>query len=244
MQRIRDKQHFYDEIKWSRTSSKKLPLLEDLVDVFLSCPGASFSALVCDKNEHDLVAQFGGLFEAYDYLARQLVWASIHRGEVMWIVADEYSTPPGHHFEENVRNWVNGKVRRDAVAGVCRMRSNGVDLLQLIDLILGAIVYEYKADRGVVGLNGYKPKVKLLNHLKEAAGVSSFLGGYKDEKINVQKFNPPAKAGKKPKPIANRKRPRKTARAMNPPVDAHAARKVSAPPDRNLRAEAGHEPSG
>lgn len=197
IQRIRDKQHFYDEIKWSRVSVKKLPLLEDLVDVFLSCPDASFSALVCDKQQHDLVARFGGLFHAYDFLARQLVWASIHRSEVMWIVADEYSTPPGHYFEENVRNWVNRKVRRDAVAGVCRMRSGGVDLLQLIDLILGAVVYEYKADRGVVGLNGYKPKVKLLEHLKTEAGVSTFVGGYKDGQLNVQDYSPPVKpAGK------------------------------------------------
>lgn len=201
MQRIRDKQHFYDEIKWSKVSIKKLPLLKDLVDVFLSSD-ASFSALVCDKQKYDIMARFGGQFPAYDFLARQLVWGSIHRGEVMWVIADEYSTPPGHHFEENVRDYVNSKVRRDAVAGVCRMRSSGVDLLQLIDLILGAVAYEYKAERGVVGLAEYKPKVQFLEYLKDQTGVATFVGGHKDGRLNVQDYSPPSKP-RRPRPIAD-----------------------------------------
>jgi hypothetical protein len=200
IQRIRDKQHFYDEIKWSKVSIKKLPLLKALIDVFLSSD-ASFSALVCDKREHDIIERFGGQFPAYDFLARQLIWGSIHRGEIMWVVADEYSTPPGHHFEENVRDYVNSKVRRDAVAGVCRMRSSGVDLLQLIDLLLGAVVYEYKAERGVVGLGKYKPKVQLLDYLKQQTGVTSFVGGHKDGRLNIQDYCPPMKPHR-PKPIA------------------------------------------
>ena len=204
MQRIRDKQHFYDEIKWSKVSNKKLPLLTDLLDVFLSSD-ATFSALVCDKQEHDIITRFGGQFDAYEFLARQLVWGSLHRGEVMWIVADEYSTPPGHSFEENVRDYVNRKVRRQAVAGVCRMRSSGVDLLQLIDLILGAVAYDYKADRGVVGLGGYKPKVRLLEHLKNVLGIDTFVGGHSGTRVNIRDYCPP-ETPPQPKPVRNSRR--------------------------------------
>ena len=45
------------------------------------------------------------------------------------------------------------------------MRSTGVDLLQFIDLFIGAIVYEYKAESGIVGLADYKPKTQLLHLL-------------------------------------------------------------------------------
>ena len=151
IQRIRDKKHFYDEIKWSQVSAKKLPLLKTLVDVFFSCD-ATFTAFVTDKSKHDVITRFGGQFGAYEALSRQLVRASIKRGETMFLIADEYSTPPGQTFEENVRDYVNRKLRRQAVAGVCRMRSKGVDLLQLIDLILGAVVYEYKGKSGAVSL--------------------------------------------------------------------------------------------
>lgn len=188
IQRIRDRQHFYDEIKWSTVSEKKLPLLIDLVNVFFSSD-ATFSAFVADKSRHDVIGRFGGSFKAYEALARQLVRASVRRGEILWVIADEYSTPPAETFEENVRDYVNLKLKRTAVAGVCRMRSSGVDLLQVIDLILGAVVYEYKANAGVVSLARYKPKVKLLNHLKRRSGAATFIGGYRDSRINIAEYN-------------------------------------------------------
>ena len=188
MQRIRDRQHFYDEIKWNKVSAKKLPLMIDMLNVFFSSD-ATFTAFVANKSKHDVIGRFGGQFKAYEALARQLVKASVRRGETLWVVADEYSTPPGETFEENVRDYVNAILRRPAVAGVCRMRSTGIDLLQLIDLLLGAVVYEYKASSGVVDLAAYKPKVKLLQHVKKRAGVRSFVGGFRDDKMNVAEYN-------------------------------------------------------
>lgn len=187
MQRIRDKQHFYDEIKWNKVSEKKLPLMIDLVNVFLSSD-ATFSAFVADKTQHDVIGRFGGPFRAYEALSRQLVRGSVRRGEVLFVIADEYSTPPAETFEENVRDYVNRQLRRQAVAGVYRMRSTGSDLLQLIDVLLGAVVYEYKAERGVVSLGAYKPKVKLLKHIKRRAGVATFVGGYRDARLNIVEY--------------------------------------------------------
>lgn len=188
MQRIRDRKHFYDEIKWSSVSAKKLPILKILADVFFSSD-ATLTIFVCDKTKHDPIARFGDQFGAYEALARQLVHGTIRRGETLFLIADEYSTPPAVTFEENVRDYVNGRLGRPGVAGVCRMRSSGVDLLQLIDLFVGAIVYEYKAQSGIVGLSAYKPKTQLLEHIKTKAGVSTFVGGYRDDKINVADYS-------------------------------------------------------
>jgi hypothetical protein len=187
IQRIRDGRQFYDEIKWNKVSAKNLPILTDLVDILLS-RDATLHAFVADKRKHDVIGRFGGQFKAYEALARQLVHGSIRRGEIVWVIADEYSTPPHEKFEENVCDYVNGRLGRIAVAGVCRMRSTGADLLQMIDLLLGAIVYEYKADIGVVQLASYKPKVVLLDHFKNKAGVKTFLGGYRDDRLNVKVY--------------------------------------------------------
>lgn len=187
MQRIRDKRHFYDEIKWNKTSAKKLPLLCELLDVFFASD-ACFTAFVADKSKHDVIGRFGGQFKAYEALARQLVKASVPRGETLWVIADEYSTPPAETFEENVRDHVNALLGRPAIAGVCRMRSSGIDLLQLIDLLLGAVVYEYKARAGTVSAATYKPKVQLLDEVKRRAGVESFVGGFRDARLNVAEY--------------------------------------------------------
>jgi hypothetical protein len=133
-----------------------------------------------------VIARFGDQFGAYEALARQLVLGSLRRKTMLWVIADEYSSPPGTSFEENVRDWVNGRAHEPAVAGVCRMRSTGVDLLQLIDLLLGAIVYEFKRDAGVAG--AFKPKIEMLDYVKAKAGVTSFLGGYRDKKLNIAEY--------------------------------------------------------
>ena len=78
---MRDREKFYDEIKWNKVSAKKMPILKMALDVFFGCADASFSAFVVDKQEHDVIARFGGQFAAYDALARQLVQGSIRRGE-------------------------------------------------------------------------------------------------------------------------------------------------------------------
>jgi hypothetical protein len=128
-------------------------------------------------------------FRQRERMVRRVVRASVKRGETMFLIADEYSTPPSETFEEDVRDHVNNKLRRPAVAGVCRMRSNGVDLLQLIDLLLGAIVYEYKAQKGVVATASHKPKVQLLNYIKERAGVQTFVGSYRDDRLNIADYH-------------------------------------------------------
>jgi hypothetical protein len=65
------------------------------------------------------------------------------------------------------------------------MRSSGTDLLQLCDLLLGAVVYEYKVARK---LGRYKPKVDLLKYVKKRAGVPTFIGGYSDARMNIAEY--------------------------------------------------------
>jgi hypothetical protein len=187
IQRLRDGWQYYDEIKWNKVSNKNLPALKEIVNT-LASSSATFSAFVADKSKHDVIGRFGGQFKAYECLARQLVSGTAKKGETLWIVADEYSTPPAHTFEENVRDYVNRTLKTTAVAGVCRMRSEGVDLLQMIDLLLGAIVYEHKAKIGMVKPGAFKPKTILLDHLKERFGVETFTGDYRDARLNIAMY--------------------------------------------------------
>lgn len=188
IQRIRDTEHFYDEMKWNKVSNKNLPILQDVISIVLSRP-CRFHVFIADKQKHDVIGRFGGQFKAYEWLARQLVIGTVRPKEVVWVIADEYSTPPKVTFEENVRDHVNRRLKRTAVAGVCRMRSGGVDLLQVIDLLLGAIVYEFKSESGAVKTASYKPKTKLLEHLKKETGVETFVGGYRDDRLQVEVYH-------------------------------------------------------
>lgn len=76
------------EIKWSDVSAKKLPILELIVDIFCGSK-ATFSAFVAEKAQHDVIGRFGGPFQAYEALARQLVHGTVRKGETLWVIADE-----------------------------------------------------------------------------------------------------------------------------------------------------------
>jgi len=187
VQRIRDCNAYYDEIKWGKVSEKNLPVLIEIVNVLLNS-SATFHVFIADKREHDVIARFGGQFKAYECLARQLLHGTIRHGETAWVIADEYSTPAHEAFEENIRVYVNRKLDRVAIGGTCRIRSEGSDMLQMIDLLLGAIAYEYKAQSGVVRLAPRKPKAKLLAHIKKVAGVETFVGGYRDDRLHIEVY--------------------------------------------------------
>ena len=93
IQRIRDTEHYYDEMKWNKVSNKNLPILQDVISIVLSRP-CRFHDFIADKQKHDIIGRFGGQFKAYEWMARQLVIGTVRRKEVVWVIADEYSTPP------------------------------------------------------------------------------------------------------------------------------------------------------
>jgi hypothetical protein len=103
----------------------------------------------------------------------------------MIVLADEYSTPAKVDFEGNVRRCVNGRLGQKVVVGICRMRSTGVDLFQVLDVLLGAVVYDYKMQAGLIPGAGSPPKVDVLNHIRGNLGVASLIGGIKGRRINI-----------------------------------------------------------
>jgi len=104
------------------------------------------------------------------------------------ILADEYSTPPTVTFEESLQKDIEDRLRRRAVIGVCRMRSTGVDLLQVIDLLLGAVAYDYKRAAGLIPTSTKSPKPELLAHILGGFGITTFVGGARGTRLNVAEY--------------------------------------------------------
>lgn len=79
--------------------------------------------------------------------------------EVMIVLADDYFSPPAINLEVTIKKFVNDHYKNFVIAGVCQIDSKSSDLLQLTDLILGAIIYDLKRQEGLVKKqNTYKRK--------------------------------------------------------------------------------------
>lgn len=188
MQLLRDRKDFHAEIKWSEVRRNVLPIYKAAIDSFFACGDAQFACFIADKTVADPIARFGDQWRAYEKLAAQLLLGNIAPTETITVLADEYSTPPTVTFEENIRTLIEQRLGRKALNGVCRMRSTGVDLFQILDLLLGAVAYDYKKNAGLLTGSANNPKGKLLRYIKFKAGVSTFVGGHRDRRVNIAEY--------------------------------------------------------
>lgn len=148
IQKLRDREHWYNEIKFTDATMGSLPFYRKVVDVCLEPGLVEFFCFIADRESADPVARFGTPWAAYGKLAEQLVVASIRSDELVTVLADNYSTPDEVFFEEELRATVNRRLRRLSVVAVCRLDSRSSDGLQAVDLFTSATAFEFRAEAG------------------------------------------------------------------------------------------------
>lgn len=194
VQRLRQKEKFYDEIKFNKISRKNIDFALKVLDTVFSMPGLKFSFFVINKDDVDFHTEFkNDLWLAYEVFAEKLLIGNISPREIVIVLADYVTTPPTVKFEVNVKHSVNNHFKRLAVAGVCRVDSKGVNLVQIVDLVLGATVYDYKLTNKLA--TGDKHKIKLLNYLKKKLKLKTFVGGFRNSGFNLFEYRVKQKNG-------------------------------------------------
>lgn len=188
IKRLRDKEQFYDEIKWSRIYNKNVKVYQKMLELFFDHATAKFSCYVFPKTEIDLKRHFNkDLYAAYQAFAAMQVQANLGKEESVILLMDDMNTPTSVKLEANIKRKVNTKFNRNAVYGVCRVYSKGVELIQLADLLLGAVAYDFKIKYKALNDPG-KAKSSVLNHVKRLSGIKDFTVDPATRKMNVWTF--------------------------------------------------------
>lgn len=194
VQLLRQREKFYDEIKFNKISRKNIKFILKTLESVFTTPGLKFSFFVINKDNVDFQTQFkNDPWLAYEIFAEKLLIGNISHREIVVVLADYVTTPPNVKFEVNVKHAVNNHFKRLAVAGVCRIDSKGTNLIQIVDLMLGTVVYDYKVIHKLV--SGDKHKMKLLSELKRKLKIKSFVGGFRDSMFNVHEYRLKQKNG-------------------------------------------------
>lgn len=196
VQKLRDREHWYKEIHFSRLTRGALPFYRKVVDVVMATPDAWFSCFVADRVLADPVARFGSDWLAYEKLAEQLLIASIKRREIMTVLADNYSTPDDVLFEQDVRANVNRRLGRLGIVSVCRLDSQAADPLQIVDLLTSALAFEFRQSAGLANANS--PKGQLAAYVRQGFGVTSALNGCRTPRCNVALYSDQGAAAQNP----------------------------------------------
>lgn len=189
---LRDKLQFYDEIKWTSIYTKNVPVMKQFIDVFFDCDKAKFSCYIFKKSDLDLQKYFkNNLYAAYQSFASMQVCANLSKTDSAILIMDDLSTPKETHFERNIKRRINrdSKFSHNPALGVIRAYSKGVEVIQLTDLILGAVSYEFKLQAGLISGPGVAKK-EVLRHLTKKAGVKTLAADFKTNRLNVWVFKP------------------------------------------------------
>ncbi|OGH77470.1 MAG: hypothetical protein A2224_03710 [Candidatus Magasanikbacteria bacterium RIFOXYA2_FULL_40_20] len=183
----RNKRNFHDEMKFNKISKNNIDFIKFAIEAFLDTKSIYFYSYTVDKsgvyfkNNYD-----NNQWVAYEEISIKLLESAVigtQGNEIIILIADHVTTPKNVKYEVNVKNNINRKQKRLSVAGVCRFDSKGNDLLQVVDLFIGAINYDLKTNFNLV--SGDKHKKDFVNFIKQQLGVASFLDGYRDRKFNI-----------------------------------------------------------
>lgn len=193
LQKLRDKRHWYDEIKWVDLTMTSLPLYRELIDAVASSE-ARFSCFVADRAAADPVERFGNEWKAYEKLATQLMIGSTRPYELLSVMADNYSTPDHISFEKDLRAEINRRLGSLHAVTVCRLDSKACDGLQVVDVLTGAVAFEHRQAAGLAGSRSAKARAS--EYFRQALEVPSTLEGVKTTRLNVALYKNPTQAAR------------------------------------------------
>lgn len=181
----RGKRNFYDELKFNKLSKNNLEFAKLALDSFFSTRSLSFSSFTLDKEGSYFNTVFGGdPWKAYEDISVKVLKSAIHADEIIIVVADHVTTPKEIRFEVNVKRRINQGFGRLAVAGVSRFDSRSNDILQLTDLMIGAINYDLKLATRMV-ISGDRHKRQFVEYFRKNLGVQNLVNSFRNFNFNI-----------------------------------------------------------
>lgn len=180
----RNKIRFYDELKFNKLSKNNIIFAQIAIDSLFETKSINFySYSISTKSDYYLRTFNKNPWLAYEQITLKLLNVALSIHEIIILIADYVTTPREIKFEVNVKKNFNISKDRLALVGVCRFDSKANDLLQVTDLLIGAITYDIKFKKGLV--TGSKYKLQLVEYLKSKLGISDFSDGFKNHNFNI-----------------------------------------------------------
>ena len=180
----RSKIKFYDEMKFNKLSKNNVDFAKTAINALFETRSISFYSYSISTRSDYFFKNFDkNPWLAYEQIALKLLEVALSNQEIIILVADYVTTPKNIRFEVETKKKFNQNKKRLALAGVCRFDSRSNDLLQLVDLLIGAITYDIKFAKKLV--DGSKYKIEIVDYLKSKLGTDTFVKGFKNHNFNI-----------------------------------------------------------
>lgn len=162
---IRKKYRYFNEIKFEKMSEKRFKICQLFLKIFKE-EDIYFKAVVVNKKKVGIEYFDYKHWVRFNQMANDLINSVVSDTETVQIYADEKTSPAEDNFSEYLLTHVIG------VKEIVIVNSKAYDLIQLCDLLLGAVRANYEK----VVKNQYKKKlIKRVNSLpKQKVGFYEY----------------------------------------------------------------------
>lgn len=172
----------YYEIKWNKVSKSQINFYRDVIDYFFDDDDLSFRVLVVpDKSLLDY-EKYGHTHDTFYYKMYFSMLKAILQPEfahnIYIDIKDTRSTEKVHKLEKVLRN-DKYDYNKEIIKKVQQVRSHEVELVQLADLLIGAVSYVNR------GLKTSEAKNELIERIRQRSRYSLL----KSTLIKERKFN-------------------------------------------------------
>ncbi len=172
----------YYELKWNKISLAKINYFKDVVDYFFADDDLNFRVLVVPDKSKLAYEKFKHTHDTFYYkmyFSMLKVILNPDKAHHIYIdIKDTRSKEKVHKLEQVLRN-DKYDYAKEIIKKVQQVRSHEVELIQLADLLTGAVSYINR------GLSDSRAKNILIEHLKHRSKYSLT----KSTLIREQKFN-------------------------------------------------------
>jgi hypothetical protein len=158
------------EIKWTKVSKSKIDFYEDILDLFIEDDSLRFRGLLIpDKSvldHHNFDQTHDDWYYKMYFLMLRYIFSPPHHYQVYLDIKDTLGGTKTRKLHEVVCNDIYD-FERDCIRRVQQIRSHESEIMQLTDLLIGAVGY---CNRHLEGNAG---KLRLIEKLQAAFGECS-----------------------------------------------------------------------
>ena len=186
--KAKHKVYRFAEIKWVRVSNSQYDMYRDLIDLFFDNSFLSFRAVVAlNKSKLDFV-HFNLTHDDWYQRIYYLTLREMIDVDSRYYVYVDIKDTKGSKKIEQLKTVLNHATRyfyADTVKNIQLVKSDQIQLLQLADLLIGAVAYKNR------GLYQNDAKTNLVSYIEERSGRSLTLNSPKSEsKFNIFRWLP------------------------------------------------------
>lgn len=173
------------EVKWTKIGKSKLEFYKSLIDLFFKEENLQFRSIIIpnkklldhetfNRNHNDFY------YVAYYLMLNKMISFGLNSYKIYIDIKDTC----GIEKTKELSSFLRKKIRADnkKIEDIQQIRSDESEILQLTDLILGAISYENR------GISSSANKIEIINYIKCKLGDKNF-SFTKSTPLSSKKFN-------------------------------------------------------